>query len=183
MNCLSCNHKNCKVEAKDCAGTHDRIVEEYQDENARKIYSDADKLVAGGRAGELSRLDEIVEFCHTQGFRKIALAYCFGLEHLALETRDILKGSGLKVNSYRCTIGGLKEFEVDENLGKGVNCNPIGQAVQINSEKNDFVIEMGLCLGHDVLFHQHLKVPFTVFIVKDRVHNHNPAMALESYKK
>lgn len=183
MNCLSCANKDCKAAAKDCAGTHEAVVKEYQNTETRKIYTDADKLVAGGRAGNLSRLDEIIEFCITQDYKKVAIAYCFSMENLAKETRDLLKDSGLRITSYRCTIGGLREYEVDEELGKSVNCNPIGQADQINREKNDFVIEMGLCLGHDVIFHQHLKVPFTVFIVKDRVYNHNPARALKSYSE
>jgi rhodanese-related sulfurtransferase len=33
-----------------------------------------------------------------------------------------------------------------------------------------------------VIFHKGIDVPFTVFIVKDRVYNHNPAKALDTYK-
>jgi len=182
MNCLKCSLKDCKLNAKDCTAMHDDFVDAYKRNNSSKIYSNADSLVAKGRAGELSRLDEIVEFCTIQDYKKIAIAYCFSMENLAQETREVLTEAGLRVTSYRCTLGGVRENEVDESLGNSVNCNPIGQAEQINKEKNDFVIEMGLCLGHDVLFHQHLTVPFTVFIVKDRVYNHNPARALKTYK-
>jgi uncharacterized metal-binding protein len=142
MNCLNCSHKNCKLEAKDCTGSHDDFVNEYKNESNKKIYSDADKLVANGRAGNLSRLDEIVEFCKNQEYQKVGIAYCFSMENLAKETGEILKEAGLNVTSYRCTLGGVKENEVDENLGNTVNCNPIGQAQQINKEKNNFVIEM-----------------------------------------
>ena len=62
----------------------------------------------------------------------------------------------------------------------GVNCNPIGQAKAVNKSRADLVIEMGLCLGHDILFHQYLEKPFTVLAVKDRVHKNNPLEALNA---
>ena len=92
-----------------------------------------------------------------------------------------MKAAGQNVRSYRCTINGIRENEVHESLGSAVGCNPVGQALSINQEEIDFVVEMGLCLGHDVLFHETLKVPYTVFMVKDRVFNHNPALAFPTY--
>jgi uncharacterized metal-binding protein len=57
-------------------------------------------------------------------------------------------------------------------------CNPITQAEILNTEKTEFNIMVGLCVGHDSLFLQHVKAPTTVLIVKDRVFGHNPAAAL-----
>lgn len=64
-------------------------------------------------------------------------------------------------------------------LPDAVACNPIGQAQTLNDGQCQFVIEMGLCLGHDVLFHQHIKKPYTVLAVKDRVYRHDPLGFLE----
>jgi rhodanese-related sulfurtransferase len=104
------------------------------------------------------------------------------MENLALETAEHLRSAGISISSYRCTIGGIKENDIDDSLGASVNCNPAGQAASINKENADLVIEMGLCLGHDIIFHEALKVPHTVFLVKDRVFNGNPARALASYR-
>ncbi len=181
MNCLNCHNKLCKSEGKDCTGLREETVAIYSDPENRTTYRDADRLVAGGRAGRLSRLGEIAEFCKYREYRRIGIAYCFAMEDLARETKEFLEKTGLKVSSYRCTLEGIREEEIHESMGGGVNCNPIGQARTIEREGVELVVEMGLCLGHDILFHKHLTVPHTVFVVKDRVYNHNPARALGSY--
>lgn len=179
MDCLLCNSKNCKIAAKDCPGTREEIALKYQDNRIQEIYGSADKLVAGGRAGSLSRVQEIVHFSRSQGYKNIGIAYCYSMEKEALKLHTLLKKEGFKPWSYRCTINGLREGEMCEGLAGGVNCNPLGQAETINREPSELVVEMGLCLGHDILFHQHLKKPFTVLAVKDRVHRHNPLLGLE----
>ena len=40
------------------------------------------------------------------------------------------------------------------------------------------VLVIGLCLGHDMIFQRHCKLPMSVFIVKDRAHKHNPMASL-----
>ena len=183
MNCVNCTSKACKTEARDCRGTRDEIAYAYIDPEKQQIYQNADNLVSRGRAGTLSRLEEVAEFALAQGYKKVALAYCYGMENLAMDVAAYLKERGLKVGSYRCTLNGITEKEIHPELGDGIGCNPLGQAEAINTDPVDFVIEMGLCLGHDVIFHQALKKPFTVLIVKDRVYNHNPGRALPSYKE
>lgn len=182
MNCLVCKDKMCKSSGKDCIGNRDDIIIEYGKDKNRDIYSHADSLVADGKAGTLSRLDEIVEFCKVEDHKKVGIAYCYGIEDLAYDVMTILTEAGITVTSYRCTLGGVEESMIDDSLKPSVNCNPLGQSAAIASDGVDFVIEMGLCLGHDVLFHQNLNVPFTVFMVKDRVFNHNPAKALPGYR-
>lgn len=174
MQCLSCGKKACKSEAKDCDGGHDGSVDRYREPANLETYRNADALVVGGRAGSISRFEEIVLFARAQGYREIALAYCFSMETLAQKVEAALKTEGFRVSSVRCSVGGVRENEVAPELGASVNCNPIGQALSMNRSRADLVIEMGLCLGHDVLFHQYLKKPFTVLVVKDRKHNHNP---------
>lgn len=181
MNCLNCGSKGCKTEYKDCPGTRAEVAASYKDQGRDELYKNADALVSHGRAGTLSRLEELAEFAAAQDYKKIGIAYCFGVESLARDVADFLKGRGFAVGSYRCTLNGLTEETVHPSLGKGVGCNPLGQARAIEEDGVDFVVEMGLCLGHDVLFHQALTRPFTVFLVKDRVWNHCPARALPSY--
>lgn len=174
MNCIKCHSKACKVEGKDCIGNRNSTLKEYQSTNNHQLYSNADQLVADGRAGTLSRVEELIEFIKLQNYQSVALAYCYALENIAVHLSFLLSKKKIKVESMRCTLGGIREEEILKNEKSSVNCNPIGQAQALNESQVDFVIEIGLCLGHDVLFHQYLKKPFTVLIVKDRLHNHNP---------
>lgn len=178
MNCLECNQKSCKQDAKDCNGNRVNIVDLYQSQPINDTYIRADDLVSGGKAGQFSRLEEIGQFCKAEHYKTIGIAYCYSMESLAEKTSDYLKSQDLGVRSYRCTINGIRECQINPTLGRSVNCNPLGQADSINHENVDFVVEMGLCLGHDVLFHQQLKKPFTVFIVKDRVYDNDPKQFL-----
>ena len=125
---------------------------------------------------------ELIEFCHSQNYSHIGLAYCFGMESLAGEIREKMQAEGLNIIPARCSMGGVKEREIDrEKATESYSCNPAGQAAFLN-ERADFVIEMGLCLGHDVIFHQELKVPFTVLLVKDRVYGHAPLEGIRNYQ-
>lgn len=182
MNCVNCTTKACKTESKDCTGTRDRMLDVYRQGEINRVYHHADSLVSSGKAGMFSRLEELSRFCNLQNYKKVGIAYCYSMEGLAKETAEFLSAQGITVNSYRCTIGGIRENMIDESLGASVNCNPAGQALAMKHDRVDFVVEMGLCLGHDVIFHESLDIPHSVFIVKDRVHNHNPARALSSYK-
>ncbi len=182
LDCLKCNTKFCKTKKIDCTTDKNETIEKYN--NFKDEYNNADKLISNGRAGKLSRLEEIKEFIILQNYKNIAIAYCFGIEEIAKKVKIYLeKNAKVKITSYRCTIQGIKENEIDENLTESVSCNPIGQAETINKTNADLVIEMGLCLGHDIMFHKYLKKAFTVFMVKDRVYNHNPQQFFNNNKK
>jgi uncharacterized metal-binding protein len=179
-NCLDCSSKSCKTNGSDCFGLHQSSIKTYGEGAAPAIIQSASQLVDKGRAGQLSRFQEVIEFCQSRDYKNIGLAYCFGMEPIAGEIRTIMKDKGLNILPARCTMGGVRESEIDPvKNGEAISCNPAGQAHFLN-ERADFVIEMGLCLGHDVLFHQELTVPFTVLIVKDRVYNHNPLEGIKA---
>lgn len=42
------------------------------------------------------------------------------------------------------------------------------------------MVVMGLCVGHDSLFHQHAKAPCTTLAVKDYRSGHNPIFAFRT---
>ena len=157
MKCLNCANKDCKLSAKDCNGSRETVIAEYKDKGYVPLYENADKLVANGLAGTLSRVDEIIEFAGLQKYKTIGIAYCFSMEKQAGLLKNKLSAAGLSVQSFRCTINGIKETDISSVMTGGVNCNPIGQAEAINRSAADLVIEMGLCLGHDIIFHQYLK--------------------------
>ncbi len=181
-NCLDCASKVCKTKGADCFDVHGVSRQIYQEDDVNALVKNSSKLVDNGRAGELSRFQEVVEFCQLQGYKNVGLAYCFGLEAIAQDVRDKLVASGVGVVPARCTMGGVKERHIDkEKDTEAISCNPAGQAHFLNS-RADFVIEIGLCLGHDVVFHKELTVPFTVLLVKDRVYQHAPLRGIVDFK-
>lgn len=182
LDCLDCNSKACKMKGADCFNVKSISHETYARDDINRLVKNSSKLVDNGRAGELSRFQEVVEFCQLQSYKNVGLAYCFGLESLALDIREKLKLSGINIIPARCTMGGIKEKEIDQKKEtEAISCNPAGQAHFLN-QRADFVIELGLCLGHDVVFHSELNVPFTVLLVKDRVYNHAPLEGIKKYK-
>ena len=173
MDCLDCSSKSCKKSGADCFGLHDLSVAQYSSLDAASTLKSASMLVDNGRAGTLSRIQELIEFCIYQNYKVVGIAYCFSVEREAALVRDILSRAAISVITSRCTTGGIRENEIiGSKESAAVSCNPAGQAEFLN-KRADFVVEMGLCLGHDVLLHKQLSVPFTVLLVKDRVHNHN----------
>jgi uncharacterized metal-binding protein len=114
-------------------------------------------------------------------YKIVGLAYCYGMEQDAIKVHDIFKNKGIKLQTISCSVSGILQDTINKNscIHK-VSCNPIGQAYELNAENVDFVIIMGICLGHDILLQKNLKADFTTFVVKDRVNKHNP---MESINK
>ena len=183
MKCTSCQSKKCRSN-ESCqieSFQKDQIMNQYHDQKTQNIVQAASELVDQGRAGTLSRIEEVIEFAHTMNYKKIGLAYCYGLEKEALMVMTLFERSGLKIDSVSCTVGAFLQDEVNRKSEiHNVSCNPIGQAQQMNQEGVDFVIVMGLCLGHDILFQKHIQADCTTLVVKDRTTGHSP---LEAIKK
>ncbi|MEI6684481.1 MAG: DUF1847 domain-containing protein [Bacteroidota bacterium] len=183
MDCIKCNTRSCRY-TEPCQAQkfdHDELILTYQLPENMKIVQAAAQLVDNGRAGTLSRLQEVIEFSKSMKFQRIGIAYCYGMEIEAALVTTIFRESGFKVYPVSCTTGGFKQSEVNttSNIEK-VSCNPLAQAGQLNNESVDFTITVGLCLGHDILFNKHIKSYTSTLLVKDRVHNHNPVDAIKN---
>ena len=143
--------------------------------------------------GRLCRMEEIMLFARKCGYNRIGLIFCVGLSDEAREVSKILTHNGFDVVSAVCKNGsdpkssvGLKDEETLSGCADEVMCNPIGQALLMNSEHTDMNIILGLCVGHDSLVMKYVEAPTTVLAVKDRVMGHNPLAAIyvaESYYK
>ncbi|MBN1115831.1 MAG: DUF1847 domain-containing protein [Bacteroidales bacterium] len=183
MDCIKCKAKTCRTAVACKAGKFDenQVLTEYTRTENQEIVQAAAKLVDNGRAGTLSRLQEIVEFANEMNYGKIGLAYCYGMENEAMLITNILRNKNLKVVPVSCTAGGLSQKEVNaKSQIENVSCNPISQALQLNHEKVDLTLSMGLCLGHDILFNRYIQSDVTTLVVKDRVHNHSPLKELKT---
>ncbi|HLP15258.1 MAG TPA: DUF1847 domain-containing protein [Bacteroidota bacterium] len=154
----------------------------YHEPGTQSIVQAAARLVDGGKAGTMSRLREIIEFAKTMKYKKIGLAYCYGMERDAEAVGTIFREHGLRLMGVSCTVGGVAQDTVNESSGTHkVSCNPIGQASQFNAEGADFVILMGICMGHDILLQRELEADVTTFVVKDRVFDNDPIRILRGY--
>lgn len=181
MNCTVCDSKICRTGVSCNKEKYDieTTMEEFHSPENQQIIQAAAFLVDDGRAGTLSRLEEIIEFVKRMKYKKVGLAYCYGMESDAIKVHDIFKNEDIKLQTISCSVSGILQDEINQNscIHK-VSCNPIGQAHQLNAEEVDFVIIMGICLGHDILLQKNLKADFTTFVVKDRVNKHNPIKSI-----
>jgi uncharacterized metal-binding protein len=162
-----------------CKADREEVLAFYHVEPQQQVVQAAAELVDGGRAGTLSRLEELIAFAHVMNYLRLGLAYCYGMESDARKVVELLREAGLRVVPVCCTTGALAQREVNiKSELPGVSCNPAAQAAQLNAEGVDLVITMGLCLGHDILLQQRLKAPSTNLVVKDRSNGHNSLAAI-----
>lgn len=171
MQCTYCSQKSCRI-PESCgleAFDRDAVVEKYHTEENQKRIQAAARLVDGGRAGTLSRLEETVEFAKDLGYERIGLAYCYGKEAEAMDVQRYMKASGLGVSAVSCTTGAMSQESLnDRSALPGVSCNPLSQAAQLNAEGAQLAILYGLCMGHDILFTREFSGDVTTLWVKDR---------------
>jgi len=185
MDCTNCTYdKKCR-NAEACPATsfdRDEVVQKYTQQS--EIVQAAADLVDFGRAGTLSRLQETIAFAQKMNYKRIGLAYCYGMENQVTQIVEILRENKLNIRSVSCTVGGIPQNEVNpESTFCTVSCNPIGQARQLNNENVDLVVMIGLCLGHDILFQREVKADCTTLVVKDRVFNHAPLREITDNQK
>lgn len=149
--------------------------------------------VEGRYYGRISRCEEIVAFAHRIGAKRIGIATCFGLIEESRVFAKILRLAGLDPVTVLCKVGSVDKESIgipDQLKVKPgafeAACNPILQAKNLNAEKTDLNVIVGLCVGHDSLFTRHSEAPVTTLVTKDRLLGHNPAAALytlHSYSK
>ncbi|HCL58130.1 MAG TPA: hypothetical protein DHW82_14140 [Spirochaetia bacterium] len=176
MDCIDCKAKSCRKGGKTriCEINKEKTISEYKNEENQKIVQNAAILVDNGRAGTLSRIQELLEFIRLMKYQKIGLAYCYGLENLVSQLLPVFRKTGAEVVPVSCTFGGLLQDEVNqESRIHNVSCNPLSQAEKLNQEKVELTIVIGLCLGHDILLNRYLKSDVTTLLVKDRTVSHD----------
>ncbi len=182
MDCAYCRqkpHNRCKSEGFDCTGGKLDLADYELDENLD--LQNLSDLLRQKHGDSLCRLEEIVMFAREAGFTRLGLAFCISLKKEATLVAEYLKGS-FKVESAICKVSGLDKDEHGmtriKSDGLEVACNPIGQARIMNRAGTELNIQMGLCVGHDILFQKYSDAPVTVLAVKDRILANNPLGAV-----
>ena len=182
MDCTKCTLKGCR-KSSPCTDRSNDYLENYTSKENLDYTKTASRLIDNGRAGTLTRIEEIIEYSKLRGYKHIGVAYCYGMEKEAVALRKYLQNASFKLTMVSCTVDGLKESQIDpDKTNDTISCNPLGQANVLNSAGVELTILMGLCLGHDIILQKNLTMDFTTFIVKDRVKKHNPLLGLPDYE-
>ncbi len=138
-------------------------------EQERKMMLVADKSYLPGA----ERIDELVTFAKQMNYSKIGIANCVRFEKQAVLLESILQEKGLETTHVNCKIGKWQKETLVPNA-KGMLCNPAAQAQFLSDNQSQMNLVVGLCVGHDMVFGLHSKVPTTTLVVKDRKDQHIP---------
>ncbi len=195
LSCLDCFTTACRANGKEfpefCltksldTGLIEEAEKEYRADPLTERLAQASCEVEGEFYGQMTRVEETMEFARRIGARKIGIATCVGLMNESHILAKILRVNGFEVYGVCCKVGSLLKLDTGlspEQLAKFKNgpimCNPIGQALLLNRARTQLNILMGLCVGHDTLFYKFCEGYCTTLVTKDRVLAHNPAGAL-----
>jgi len=161
----------------------EKSKEDYGKPENVHIY-EAACIVGAAKDGFRPRVEEALHFSKQLKLTKIGFATCTALEYDMEVLEQLFIQEGFRVVCVACQIGRVSAEDRDlPHLNEYVNsvCNPIAQAQILNSAGTELNFIVGLCLGHDILFTQHSKVPVSTLIVKDRMTGNNPSAALHGW--
>ncbi len=119
-----------------------------------------------------SRIQELINFAKLSGYKKLGIASCTSMKAYASCLQEILKEAGFEVFTRFCRDSGLTGKDICADFD-GACCDPVSQADYLNENKTDFNINIGLCLGHGLIFQKYSKADVTTLVVKDFSTNHN----------
>ncbi len=179
MNCAECKKEpknKCAKEGFDCTGGGLDLAEYTLAENIP--MQNTSDLLRREHGDSLCRTEEIINYCHKLGIKKVGLVFCIGLAEEAKLIAKIFK-QHFRVASVCCRMTGIDK-DKNKHLVKisddkfETSCNPIGQAKMLNKLKTEINVQLGLCVGHDMLFYKYSDAPVTVLAVKDRMLANNP---------
>ena len=132
-----------------------------------------------------TRVEDTIAFAKLMDYRSIGIATCIGLLEETNMLAEILKAQGLTPLSVCCKTGSIDKRSLGIEERDKVRpstfepvCNPVAQALLLNSASTDMNIIVGLCVGHDMLFTKYSNAPVTTLVTKDRVTGHNPVSVL-----
>lgn len=163
----------------------EQALDEYRTEGAlaREVWQAFTRLVGHGGA-KRSRLEHIMEFSSSIGYRKIGLAGCARYLPLMKAVKKVLAGYGFESMYCSCKVGGnhFSDLDLDKDSDWTL-CNPLGQAMLLNDWGAELNVQFGLCMGHDLIFNHYSKAPVTVLVVKEKISDDCTAQTLRKIAK
>lgn len=139
---------------------------------------DIKEMVISHHSKNRSRLQELIDYIKLSNYDKVGLASCVSTHKYAKKLQEVLEMQGMTVFSMHCKESGLDGVTLDPEI-EGLTCDPLSQARFLNDNETDINIDVGLCLGHGLLFQKYSNAKVTTFIVKDPSTNHNANESLK----
>lgn len=136
-------------------------------------YKNQDKEIMKltAKAKNKSRLQELIDYAKLAGYRRLGVANCKGVQPYADKLVQLLRAAGFEVASVNCRESGLDGAAICEDMS-GRCCDPLAQAAFLNGQGTELNINVGLCLGHGLLFQKYSDAEVTTFLVKDFATKH-----------
>ena len=197
IDCATCGVNSCSTGGSNPSfdgcpmSTAEEVLEKaskaYESEFKRLAHAAA--LVEAKGYMKWTRVEDTIEFARTMGYKRLGIACCVGLRREGVVLENILRKNGFEVSSAVCKTGavpkeklGIRDGEKVRPGGFEAMCNPIAQAMLLDSAGCELNILVGLCVGHDSLFSKASKAPVTTLVAKDRVLGHNPVAAIYNHQ-
>jgi len=161
----------------------------YEEDDGLRKMARAAARVEGRGYMKWTRVEDTIEFARAMGYRTLGIACCIGLKREGVILESVLKNNGFTVVSVICKTGGVAKEKIgiknEEKTNPGsfeAMCNPVAQAMLLDTAGSQLNIVVGLCVGHDSIFYKASKAPVTTLVAKDRVLGHNPVAALYNHQ-
>ncbi len=190
MPCASCDSQTCFTnEGNMPTGCPELNRDKYAAVESVEGFLD---YVSTIREKETDRISEMIAYAKFKEVKTIGIAGCIGLHDELRVITDYLKEAGFEVNTVMCKTGSLEKKEVGvpsrnrltTEMGYGIGvvaCNPVAQALLLNTHRTDLNCILGLCVGHDSVFIKHSDAPVVTLIAKDRTNAHNSVSILNNF--
>jgi uncharacterized metal-binding protein len=159
-----------------------RVPEVYAPEpiHAEMLVADAAPFTPEGELR--NRVEEVIFYAKEQGFRRIGIAFCVSLTKESQKLGCMMREQGLETELVCCRVGAIDYDEIGLTKAHperfAAICNPVAQAKLLNARAVDLVVQLGLCIGHDIILQRECAAPVTTLVVKDRVLDHHTIAAL-----
>jgi uncharacterized metal-binding protein len=164
VQCALCRNKECLI-GKNCSVIKSGL--EYTNDNLKAIQI---SFWLESENVRRTKLEEIAIYAKRLGYKKIGIAFCVEYEREARLLYDILSRY-FEVFSVCCKVCGLEKpglgIKKSEDLEYEAVCNPVAQAMLLNSDLTDLNIMLGLKTGYDILFAQHSEAPAITLPVQE----------------
>jgi uncharacterized metal-binding protein len=156
VQCALCRNKECLV-GKNCSVIKSGL--EYTGDNLKGIQASS---WLESECVKRTKLEEIIIYAKRLGYKKIGIAFCVEYEREAKLIYEILSRY-FEVFSVCCKVCGIEKASLgikrSEEPEFEAACNPVAQAMLLNSDLTDLNIMIGLKTGYDILFTQHSEAP------------------------
>lgn len=157
-------------------------VSTYLEPRRAQIMRIADEAPFTREKEKRNRVEELLFFVKERGFSRVGVAYCVSMTKEAQALARRFEGEGVHAELACCRLGAVDYDEIGLKKAHPERfasiCNPVAQAKLLNRAGSQLIVQMGLCLGHDLILQEEAKVPVTTLVVKDRALDHDPITAL-----